>query len=122
MRWAQALDAAFEPRVVAVVGVSAEVQQQRPTFGSGNSFIINYQSMNYGGRLYAVNPKASGPILGVPVYPSIKAVPEPVDLAIVAVPAPAAPAVLEECAAAGVKAVHMYTAGFEETEIGRAHV
>ncbi|MSQ33744.1 MAG: hypothetical protein EXR60_04925 [Dehalococcoidia bacterium] len=115
MRWTQALDAAFQPQVVAIIGASAEAVPGKQRFGSGNSFLGNYRELGFSGRLYAINPRAQGPVAGVPAFRSIGEVPEPVDLAVAAVPAPVLPGVLEECAAARVKAVHIYTAGFEET-------
>src|SRR3989441_13141963 len=49
-------------------------------------------------------------------YPSVRALPEPVDLAIISVPRDAVPGVVDECAARGVKAVIVITAGFAETD------
>ena len=66
------------------------------------------------GTVYPVNPSARA-VSGVPAYPALLSVPEPVDLAIVAVPAPAVPGVLDEAASMGVRAVTIITAGFGET-------
>ena len=52
----------------------------------------------YEGKVYPINPKAAE-ILGYKAYPSITAVPEPIDYAIVAVPRELAPALVRECVA-----------------------
>jgi acyl-CoA synthetase (NDP forming) len=107
---AQAL---FEPRSVAVVGVP---RSARP----GQLFLRALLEPGYRGRIYPVNPNAQE-ILGLRCYPSVSSLPEVVDLAIVVVaPALAAP-VVRECAAKGVKAAILFTAGFSElgTQEGR---
>jgi len=68
----------------------------------------------YPGRLYPVNPRHSS-LNGRTVYASIGAVPERVDLALVAVPALLVPSVLRECAAAGVAYAVVLSSGFAET-------
>src|SRR5207249_6390606 len=72
------------------------------------------------GPVYPVNPKTK--VVGsMHAYPSVTALPEPVDLAIVAVPRDAVLRVIDECAERGVKAVVVITAGFAETDdTGRA--
>jgi len=80
--------------------------------------------MGFTGRIHPINPKATE-IAGLKAYPSLASVPDPIDLVIVSVPAPAVPAVLEDCIVAGAKNIHIFTAGFEETgepegeELGR---
>ena len=54
-------------------------------------------------------------ICGVPAFPKLSSVPEPIDLAIVAVPADVVPGVIEEAAPSGVRAVTVITAGFAQT-------
>jgi acetyltransferase len=68
-------------------------------------------------RLAVVNPKGQG-ALTVPGYPSVAEIGGPVDLAIIVTPAGTVPAVLEECAQAGVRAAVVITAGF--SEVGNA--
>src|ERR1700681_2620858 len=89
------LGALFELRSVALIGASADPQSisARP--------LRLMQQHGYAGRLYPVNPKYDE-LQGLRVFPTIAAVPERVDLALVVVPAPLVPVVLEECAAAGV--------------------
>lgn len=123
MSWDPALEATFHPKVVAVVGVSADAKREPSAMGGAN-FIISYEQPGFRGRIYPVNPKATE-ILGLKAYPSVSSIPEPVDLVIVSVPAHAVPEVLEDCIVANAKNVHVFTAGFEETgeeeakELGR---
>jgi len=124
MVWDTALEVAFHPKVVAMVGVSADAKRSGPRPGGGSSFIINYEELGFQGRIYPVNSKATE-ILGYKVYPNVSSIPEPVDLVIISVPAPAVPGVLEDCIAANARNIHIYTSGFEETgeeeakELGR---
>ncbi|MBW2622107.1 MAG: CoA-binding protein [Deltaproteobacteria bacterium] len=103
------LKKAFEPECVAVVGDS-----KRNNFGW-----LKAQS-TFKGRLYSVqvNPETIAGIeaLGVKNYTSLTEIPEPVDLAVVAVPRAVAIRVLDDCVEKGVAAVHLFTAGFSETD------
>lgn len=69
-------------------------------------------------RLFPVNLKAS-PVLGLKAYPSVAAIPEPVDYAILGVPLDQVQSCVEECAAKGVKTLCIYTAGFAESDAER---
>jgi acetate---CoA ligase (ADP-forming) len=107
------LRALFEPRSVALIGASADPQSisARP--------LRLMRQHGYAGRLYPVNPKYDE-LQGLRVYPTIATVPERVDLALVVVPAPLVPGVLQECAAAGVGCAVVITSGFAESgEAGR---
>ena len=79
----------------------------------GRSILWNLISSPFGGTVYPVNPKRPN-VLGIRAYPSIAAIPEPVDLAIVVTPAPTVPGVIGECADAGVKGAIIISAGFKE--------
>ncbi|HSO27920.1 MAG TPA: acetate--CoA ligase family protein, partial [Anaerolineales bacterium] len=104
----QALDAIFKPRNVAVVGATE-------TVGSvGRTVIWNLISNPFGGAVFPVNPKRSN-VLGVKAYPSISALPESVDLAVITTPAPTVPGIIEECANTGVRGAIIISAGFKET-------
>lgn len=104
----QALDVAVNAKSVAVVGAARPRENGFPgMFGC----MRNY---GYAGRLYPVNPKLND-IDGIKAYPNLTALPEPVDLVIVAVPAPFVPDVLRECVATGNKTVHIFTSGFKES-------
>lgn len=116
MTWDPALETAFHPNVVAIVGISADAKPDEPwPPPRGYSFILSYRQIGFQGRIYPIHPKAKE-ILGLKAYPSVSSIPEPVDMVIVAVPAQALPEVLEDCVAANAKNVHLFTAGFEETE------
>src|SRR5438093_494462 len=65
------------------------------------------------GKLFPVNPNADS-VWGVKAYPSVLDVPDPVDLAIVAIPADAALEAVEQCARKGVRGLVVITAGFRE--------
>ncbi len=101
------LDAIFEPGAVAVVGATEK------TGSVGRSILWNLISNPFGGTVYPVNPKRAN-VLGIRAYPTIAAVPEPVDLAVVVTPAPTVPRVIAECVEAGVTAAIIISAGFRE--------
>jgi acetyltransferase len=73
----------------------------------------NLVSNPFGGTIFPVNPKRNN-ILGIKAYPSIQAVPEPVELAIIVTPAPTVPGIIGECVDAGVKGAIIISAGFKE--------
>ena len=74
------LDAIFHPRSVAVIGATEKA-------GSvGRTILWNLLSSPFGGTVYPVNPTRPA-ILGVKAYPSIGAIGEPVDLAVIVTPA-----------------------------------
>jgi len=113
MVWDPALETAFHPKVVAMVGVSSSAQRGTRGFG-GVSFINSYEQLGFQGHIYPVNPKATE-IMGRKAYPNVTSIPEHVDLVVVSVPAQTLPDVLEDCIAANAKNIHVFTAGFEET-------
>lgn len=100
------LDYFFAPRSVAVVGASANQAK------GGYNLIANMLE-SFSGPVYPVNPGREE-ILGVKCYPTVRELAGKVDLAIVFVPASAVPGVLEDCAAAGVKAAVIESGGFAE--------
>ncbi len=112
MAWDPALEAAFHPEVVAFVGVSATAKAGER---GGAEFIRCFEELGFTGHMYTVNPRVQE-INGRKVYPSLTAIPEPVDLVIVSVPAQAVPDVLEDCIAANARNVHIFTAGFSEID------
>ena len=96
----------FRPDSVAVVGAS------RRTGTVGRAILHNIVTGGYQGEVYAVNPHATR-MEGVPCLPSVTTLPEPVDLAVIAVPPAAVPAVADECGRRGVKALVVITAGLD---------
>ncbi len=105
------LDRLLDPRSIAVIGASFDAR--RP----GGQPLHALTHYGYSGKVYAVNPRY-GDVNGVPCYPTIGAVPEAVDLAIVALPASEVPRIIEECGAAGIRHALVLSAGFRE--IGEA--
>ena len=104
----------FRPNGIAVIGVSSEPG------GIGRRIFDALRGSKYKGALFAVNAKG-GMRGGVPTHASVRQLPLPVDLAVVAVPVGAVPGVIDDCAAHGVKAVVVISAGFAEVdEAGRA--
>ena len=103
-----ALDAIFRPRSVAVVGASKSAD------GLGRRILRNLLALEFTGRLYPVNPTAHS-IGGIRAYPSVAAIDDEVDLAILVVPHERVLGVVEECAEKGVRGLVVITAGFKET-------
>ncbi len=97
----------FNPSGVAVIGASADPRKL------SHGVLRNCFSHGYAGAVYPVNPRASE-ILGLLCYPDITSVPEPVELAVLMIPAAACPAVLAECGRRGVKAAIVISGGFRE--------
>ncbi|MBL7119733.1 MAG: CoA-binding protein [Dehalococcoidia bacterium] len=112
-----ALEQILSPTSVAIVGVAAARPGQ---FNTGQLFLDTILEYGFKGRVYPVNPKG-GEFSGLKVYASVKDVPEPVDYVICCIRAPLVPQLIDDCAAKGVKAVCVFTAGFSEigSEEGR---
>ena len=103
----RALDMFFHPAAVAVIGASE-------TAGSvGRAVLSNLISHPFGGMVFPVNLKRRS-VLGIQAYPSVLAVPEQVDLAVIATPAATVPDIIHECAEKGVKGAIILSAGFRE--------
>jgi acetyl coenzyme A synthetase (ADP forming)-like protein len=99
----------LQPHSVAVIGASARAGTV------GGAILGNIRSYGFTGRLYAINRRVKK-IGGKRAYGSIADVPEPVDLAVIVVPAEQVATVAEECASAGARALLVISAGF--TEVG----
>ncbi|NPV85579.1 MAG: acetate--CoA ligase family protein [Anaerolineae bacterium] len=97
----------FKPRGVALIGASSN--PGKLSYG----ILKNMISYGYQGSVYPVNP-GNQEILGLKCYPSISEVPDPVDLAVVILPAPAVPEVVEACGQRGLQAVNIISGGFRE--------
>jgi len=93
----------FSPRGVAVIGASATPGKL------GYGVVRNLLQYGYQGGVYPVNPRVEA-ILGRPCYPDIASVPDPVDLAVIIIPAAAVAAVLQNCARRGIRAVTILSA------------
>ena len=98
----------FAPKSIAVVGATEKA-------GSvGRTLLWNLISNPFGGMVFPINPKRAS-VLGIKAYPTLAAVPERVDLAIIATPAPTVPGIIAECVEAGVKGAIIISAGFKES-------
>jgi acetyltransferase len=102
------LEVMFKPKSVAVVGATERAGSVARTI------LWNLISTSFGGTIFPVNPKYNS-ILGIKSYPSLSAIPDPVDLAVIVTPAKTVPGVIEECVAVGVQAAIIISAGFKET-------
>jgi acyl-CoA synthetase (NDP forming)/GNAT superfamily N-acetyltransferase len=100
--------AILRPGSIAVVGAG------RHPGNVGHEVVRSLLVGDFSGTVYPVNPSARA-VCGVPAFAALSSIPERIDLAIVAVPAPAVPGVIEEAASSGVRAVTIITAGFGET-------
>lgn len=110
----QQLTPLFQPRSVAIIGATNDLRRW------GGWVVDRPRRTGYAGRLYPVHPR-EGEIQGLPAFPTISDVPDQVDLAIIVVRAHLVPEVMEQCAAKGVKAAIVISAGFAEVgEEGRA--
>lgn len=103
-----ALEVMTHPRAIAVIGVA------RTRIDAFPGIFRCIRNFGFPGALYPINPKADE-IDGIKAYPSLCDLPEPVDLVVLSVPAPAVPAALEDCIASGNKNIHIFTSGFSET-------
>ncbi len=102
------LKSIFAPKNVAVIGATEKE-------GSvGRTILWNLISSPFGGAVFPINPKRSS-LLGIKAYPSIKDVPDQVDLAVIVTPSTSIPDLITECVEAGVKGAIVISAGFKET-------
>ena len=100
------LDAMFAPSSVAIIGAT-----DRP--GTVGRTVLENLLHGFQGAVYAVNTKHEE-VLGLKAYKSIRNIPRPVDLAVVATPAATVPQLIGECVDAGVKSAVVISAGFKE--------
>jgi acetyl coenzyme A synthetase (ADP forming)-like protein len=98
----------FEPASVAVIGASTKPGKL------GHEVLRNTIEAGFKGKLYPINPKAEE-ILGLKCYPSVKDVPDKIELAVIIVPAKVVPSIIAECGEKGVPAAVVISGGFSET-------
>ncbi|MDO8398808.1 MAG: acetate--CoA ligase family protein [Bradyrhizobium sp.] len=101
------LDSFFAPDSIALIGASRDLEK------IPGGLLSMLRKNEYPGRIYPINPNY-GDIDGLKCYKSISDVGQPIDLAIVIIPARAVLAALEQCAAAGVKNAVIISSGFAE--------
>jgi acetyltransferase len=105
----------FTPRSVAIVGASAREDSV------GYRLLFNMQQAGFSGGLYPINNRHQQ-ILGLQAYPELDAVPDKIELAIIATPAPSVPGIIRQCGEKGVDAVVIVSAGFAELGSAGAHL
>ncbi len=102
-----AINTFFDPKTIAVVGVSSTEEE-----GPGRIIFKNLSS-GFPGKVYAVNPRAAQ-IEGARCYPSVGEIPGPVDLCVIATPAAVVPQILEDCGRKGTRNAIIVSGGFGE--------
>jgi len=102
------LEGLFSPRGVAVVGAS--VNPTKLGYGVARNLVVS----GYPGAIHFVNPRG-GRLFDRPLYPDLQSVPDPVDLAIIMIPAPSVPEALEACGERGIRYAIVGAGGFRET-------
>ncbi len=97
----------FEAKSVALVGASA-------TPGKiGNAVLDSLAQHEYQGKVYPINPTRQE-VMGLKAYPSLSAVPDPIDLVVVTVGLSLVPEILEECALKGIRNIVIVSGGGKE--------
>ncbi len=103
--------AILKPQSIAVIGASPDQGKI--------GYTITRNLLSFPGKLYPVNPKHEE-ILGRKAYPRVTDIPDPVDMAVIAVPAPVVPAIIADCVEKGVGTAVIISFGFRESgEEGR---
>lgn len=105
------LEHILNPSSIAIIGASENPDK------IGHIILANNIASGFQGAIYPVNINASGPIMGLTAYRSVIELKGKVDLAVIAVPAEAVPAVVDECGRAGVRGIIIVSGGF--SEVGR---
>lgn len=98
----------FNPKSIALIGASNNIGKW------GAIVFLNIKLGGYGGRLHPVNPKEES-IFGHKSYPRITQIPEPIDLAIIAIPASLSMGAIRDCIEKGVRMAIVITSDFSET-------
>lgn len=101
------LDPLLNPRSIAMIGASADAGR------IGGMPLDLLTRFGYAGGIYPVNPKYQE-VFGRRCWPDIESLPEPVDLAVLAIAAADVTPMLRRCHAKGVRAAIVYAAGFAE--------
>ncbi|MBS3782573.1 MAG: acetate--CoA ligase family protein, partial [Candidatus Thermoplasmatota archaeon] len=101
------LERLFNPRSIAVIGASTKEGKV------GHTLFSNILESGYEGEVYPVNPKG-GNVLGRELYESIEDLPEPIDLAVIVVPAKIVKEAVHQCGEKGVEHIIVISSGFSE--------
>lgn len=107
------LNPLLNPRFIAVIGASAQG-------GRATGAVRNLQELGFTGAIYPVNPKYES-VLGLKCYPSLEAIPGPVDLVCIGIPSEHVVSALKEAHRKGVRAAVVFASGYAEAgDVGRA--
>src|SRR5689334_21685145 len=101
------LDSFFAPKSIALIGASRDLEK------IPGRLLSMLRKNEFPGKIYPVNPNY-GDIDGLKCYPSIADIGQPIDLAIVIIPAKAVLGALKQCAAAGARNAVIISSGFAE--------
>ena len=105
------LDAFFKPDSVAVIGASEKAGR------IGSTLVQNLIRGGFAGSIFPIN-RNYPEIHGLTAYDAVTSLPDPVDLAIIAIPIKDVPEVIRECGQAGIKAAIIISAGGREVGPG----
>jgi acyl-CoA synthetase (NDP forming) len=101
-------DLLFNPESIAMIGATNNIGKW------GAIVFLNILMGGYQGKLYPVNPKGEM-VFNHPAYPKLTDIPEPVDLAVIAIPARVTKEAVEECIRKGIRMAIVITSDFSET-------
>ncbi len=104
------LDAFFSPQSIAVIGASTNTSKLGYAVLDN---LVNGGFLRDGRKVYPINPKADQ-ILGLPTFPVVSDIPDPIDLAVIVIPYPLVPDALRTCGEKGIPAAIVISAGFRE--------
>ena len=104
------LDAFFSPQSIAVIGASTNTSKLGYAVLDN---LVNGDFLRDGRKVYPINPKADE-ILGLPAFPVVSDIPDPIDLAVIVIPYPLVPEAMRTCGEKGIPAVIVISAGFRE--------
>ena len=107
---ARSISRLLSPRSIAVIGASDE-----PT-KLGHAVLVNLLRSNFSGPIFPVNPDKLS-VHGIRAYARVTDIPDPVDVAVVTVPAATVSEVVESCRIKGVHGLVVMTAGFADTGV-----
>ncbi len=103
----QKLETFFKPKSIAVVGASKNSTK------IGHAALKNILISDYECKVYPINPKETE-ILGIKCYKKLTAVPDAIDLVLIAVPAPLVAQITSDCVKKNIKWIIIISSGFSE--------
>ena len=104
------LDCFFSPQSIAIIGASTNTSKLGYAVLDN---LVNGDFLRDGRKVYPINPKADE-ILGLPAFPVVSDIPDPIDLAVIVIPYPLVPEAMRTCGEKGIPAAIVISAGFRE--------